>query len=53
MKRFITRAACPSEFISDCLLKVTLELRSRAKAVTLIVAYALTENKRVIIKHAF
>ena len=30
----ITRAARPPEFISDRLLKVTLELRSRAKAVT-------------------
>ena len=30
----ITRAARPTEFISDRLLKVTLELRGRAKAVT-------------------
>ena len=30
----ITRAARPPEFISDRLLKVTLELRGRAKAVT-------------------
>ena len=40
----ITRAACPQEFISDRLLKVTLELRGRAKAVTLFVAYAPTET---------
>ena len=34
MKSSITRAARPPEFISDRLLKVTLELRGRAKAVT-------------------
>ena len=39
----ITRAARPPEFISDRLLKVTLELRGRAKAVTFFVAYAPTE----------
>ena len=33
----ITRAARPPEFISDHLLKVTLELRGRAKAVTFFV----------------
>ena len=33
----ITRAARPPEFISDRLLKVTLELRGRAKAVTFFV----------------
>ena len=38
----ITRAAHPAEFISDRLLKVTLELRGRAKAVTRFVAYAPT-----------
>ena len=40
----ITRAARPPEFISDRLLKVTLELRGRAKAVTFFVAYAPTET---------
>ena len=39
----ITRAARPPEFISDRLLKVTLELRGQAKAVTCFVAYAPTE----------
>ena len=39
----ITRAARPPEFVSDRLLKVTLELRGRAKAVTFVVAYAPTE----------
>ena len=35
MKSSITRAERPSEFISDRLLKVTLELRGRAKPVTI------------------
>jgi hypothetical protein len=35
----ITRTARPPEFISDRLLKVTLELRGRAKAVTVFVTY--------------
>ena len=34
----ITRAASPSEFIHDRLLKVTFQLRDRAKAVTFFVA---------------
>ena len=40
----ITRASRPPEFISACLLKVTLELlvRGRNKAVTFFVAYAPT-----------
>ena len=38
----ITRAARPTEFISDRLLKVTLELHGRAKAATFFVAYAPT-----------
>ena len=49
----ITRAACPPEFISDRLLKVTFELRGRAKAVTFIVAYAPTETPNASNKHAF
>ena len=49
----ITRAARPPEFISDRLLKVTLELRGRAKAVTFFVAYALTEIHDTSEKHAF
>ena len=43
MKTPITHAAHPPEFISDRLLiKITLELRDRAKAVTFFVANALT-----------
>ena len=49
----ITRAARPPEFISDRLLKVTLELRGRAKAVTFVVAYAPTEPHNANNKHAF
>ena len=49
----ITRAARPPEFISDRLLKVTLELRGRAKAVTFVVAYAPTEPQNANNKHAF
>ena len=49
----ITRAARPPEFISDCLLKVTLELRGRAKAVKFVVAYAPTETQNANKKHAF
>ena len=49
----ITRAARPPEFISDRLLKVTLELRGRAKAVTFFVAYAPTETYNASNKHAF
>ena len=49
----ITRAARPPEFISDRLLKVTLELRGRANAVTFFVAYALTETQTASNKHAF
>ena len=40
----ITRAARPPEFISHRLLKVTLELRGRAKAVTFVVPYAPTKT---------
>ena len=47
------RAARPPEFISDCLLKGTLELRGRAEAVTFFVAYAPTETHNASNKHAF
>ena len=40
--QIIHAAARSPEFISDRLLKVTFELRGRAKAVTFVVAYALT-----------
>ena len=49
----ITRAARPPEFISGRLLKVTLEIRGRAKAVTFVVAYAPTETQNTSNKHAF
>ena len=49
----ITRTARPSEFISDRLLKVTLELRGRAKAATFFVAYSPTETQNTSNKHAF
>ena len=49
----ITRAAHPPEFISDRLLKVTLELRGRAKVVTCFVAYAPTQTQTANNKHAF
>ena len=49
----ITRAARPPEFISDRFLKVTLELRGRAKVVTFFVAYAPTETQNARYKHAF
>ena len=49
----ITRAARPPEFISDRLLKVTLELRVRAEAVTFVVAYPLPEIQNARNKHAF
>ena len=49
----ITRAARPPEFISDRLLKVTLELSGRAKAVMFFVAYASTETHNASNKNAF
>ena len=49
----ITRAARPPEFISKCLLKVTLKLRSRAKAFTFFVAYAPTETQNASNKNVF
>ena len=48
-----TRATRPPEFVSDRLLKVTLELRGRAKAVTFFVAYAPTETRNASNKHVF
>ena len=53
VRTFITRAARPPECISDRLLKVTLELRGRAEAVTFAVAYAPTETQNADKKHAF
>ena len=45
VKTSITRAARPPEFVSDRLLKVTFELRGRAKAVTFVVVCAPTETQ--------
>ena len=45
VKTSITRGARPPEFISGRLLKITLELRGRAKAVMVFVAYAPTETQ--------
>ena len=53
MRTSITRAARPPEFISDRLLKVTLKLRGRAKAVIFFLAYAPTEIHNASDKHAF
>ena len=53
VRNSIARAARPPEFISDRLLKVTLELRGRAKAVPFVVAYAPTETQNANDKHAF
>ena len=53
VRNSITRAARPPEFISDRLLKVTLELRGRAKAVTFFVTCAPTETQNARNKHAF
>ena len=49
----ITRAARPPGLISHRLLKVALELRGRAKAVTLVVAYAPIETQNASNKHVF
>ena len=51
MRTSTTRLARPPRFISDRLLKVTLELRGRAKAVTFFVAYAPTETHNASNKH--
>ena len=53
VRNSITRAARPPKFISDRLLKVTLGLRGRAKAVTFVVAYAPTEPQNAKNEHAF
>ena len=53
VRNSITCAARPPEFISDRLLKVTLVLRGRAKAVTFFVAYAPTETHDASKKHSF
>ena len=53
VRNSIARAARLPEFISDHLLKVTLELRGQAKAVTFVVAYAPTETQNTKDKHAF
>ena len=52
MKTPITHAAHPPEFISDRLLKITLELRDRAKAVTFFVANAPTATHNASNKDA-
>ena len=49
----ITRAARPPEFIRDRLLKITLELRGRAKAFTFFVAYAPSETQNASSKDPF
>ena len=50
----ISRAeARPPEFISDRLLKVTLELCGRARAVTFVMGYAPTDTRSVGKKNAF
>ena len=53
LKSSITRAARPPEFVSDRLLKVILEVRGRAKAVTFVVVYAPTETQNTSNKQAF
>ena len=54
VRKSISRAkARPLEFISDMLLKVTLELCGRARAVTFVVGYAPTDTQSVGKKNAF
>ena len=43
----------PPEFISDCLLKVTLDLRGRPKVVSYVVVYAPAETADVSRKNVF
>ena len=53
VRKSISRGeARPPEFISDRLLKVTLELCGRARAVTLVVGYAATDIQYVEKKNA-
>ena len=48
VRKSISRAeARPLEFINDRLLKVTLELCGRARAVTFVVGYAPTDTQSV------
>ena len=54
VRQSISRAEVrPTEFISERLLKVTLELCDRARAVTFIVGYAPTDTQSVGENHAF
>ena len=54
VRKSISRAeARPPEFISDRLLKVTLELCGRARAVTFVVGYAPTDTQSPRKKNAF
>ena len=54
VRNSISRAkARPPEFISDRLLKVTLDLCGRARTVTFVVGYATTDTQSVGGKHAF
>ena len=54
VRKSISRAeARPPEFISDRLLKVTLELCGRARAVTFVVGYAPTDPQPLRKKNAF
>ena len=54
VRKSIPRAGVrPPEFISDRLLKVTLELCGRARAVTFVVGYAPTDTQSVGEKNAF
>ena len=54
VRKSISRAkARPPEFISDRLLKVTLELCGRARAVTFVVGYAPTDTQSLRKKNAF
>ena len=53
VRKSISRAeARPPEFISDRLLKVTLELCGRARAVTFVVGYAPTDTQSLGKKNA-
>ena len=54
VRKSISRAeARPPEFISDRLLKVTLELCGRTRAVTFVVGYAPTDTQSLRKKNAF
>ena len=54
VRKSISRAESrPPEFISDRLLKVTLELCGRAQAVTFVVGYAPTDTQSLRKKNAF